>query len=116
MTLNCRYCGCPTVRAILDGETVICPNCYSVLGSCGACVYGSGCMLEHYHGSTPVMINKTIHIDNMVMQVQVPNPALIDEVCKPNCKCYGEYQEDGVTIPICWHRNASTCSNYKEIN
>lgn len=71
---------------------VLCASCFAALSTCAKCKNNTTCAFQSYSGPEPKIINQTIRQGNMIMQTQVPNPAIIEKTCG---KCLCSYEDLG---------------------
>lgn len=87
---------------------VLCPNCYSMLGTCGLCADSGKCDFETNPIPIPKQTMRVMRQGNAVVQTMVINPDRIAETCAKNCRCWDhEYN-------YCRKEVDGLCLNYKE--
>ena len=59
----------------------LCLSCLASYNTCAKCKNNITCAFQSYSGPEPKIINQTIRQGNMVMQTQVPNPAIVEKTC-----------------------------------
>ena len=70
----------------------LCLSCLASYNTCAKCKNNITCAFQSYSGPEPKIINQTIRQGNMVMQTQVPNPAIVEKTCG---KCLCSYEDLG---------------------
>lgn len=68
-----------------DKYTVICPQCYNLIGTCHSCGSAQSCGFANDR-SEPQIVSKVIQKGMMRMQTQIKNPNLVQKHCM-SCKC-----------------------------
>lgn len=103
--LTCDICGSPIMpsASIIDGDHIICPNCFSNIRSCQICRNSNICTFKTDPSTIPPMISKEVRNGNSIFVTQVMNPERVRITCQKGCKCYSP--ENGCL------RQSGTCSN-----
>lgn len=75
------------VAIAANNTYLLCPNCFSSLGTCRTCASQPTCSFETDPNPLPKLVQKRIQQDNMVQVITVPNPERISALCT-SCPCY----------------------------
>lgn len=98
MTYKCDRCGHLGGR-IIDGDKILCADCYNQYNTCLTCQFNSKCEFETNVAPIPKTITQrmtqTNHFGVVEQIIHVPNPTRIKAFCIENeCPCL-KLGEDG---------------------
>ena len=102
----CDFCKTPSTLSIAiaaNNTYLLCPNCFSSLGTCKSCANQLTCSFETDPNPLPKLIQQRIQQGNITQVVTVRNPERIAALCT-SCSCYNP---EGYC-----NRECNTCSSW----
>lgn len=107
---KCDICGAAAANTVyhLEEELLLCHNCSSQLHTCRGCSKRGDCVLELNPLDLPLYVVKTQQTPRGVMQMQVPNPDLINTYC-PECIC----SCGDIMATECMRKMCGICENWE---
>ena len=104
---QCDVCGhpMPANEVIIDGDNLICKQCFQHMNTCVLCDNGERCEFKQNPSPIPHTIRKEVRQGNMIAVTDVMNPERVEKTCKSLCGCFSE--EFGCL------RQFNTCGDFK---
>lgn len=84
---------------------LICDKCATKIGTCATCEKATQCAFNEYNGHEQKFVMRKVVHGNLIMEEQIPNPAVVSETCGKGCQCFDE--KNG-----CKRQNNNQCEHY----